>query len=525
MVIISLLGLSVYDTKYPYKDNDKTNFKLQDGEFVNSIDVLLHSFEDKTKFVFFGTDKSIKTHEDFPKFKDLFQQKNVELIEYKNGDLNDIFAKMISKIATIEDEILFDITHSFRDAVIMSVLSTIIAQIVYKPKITMIYAKEYKDKDNKSYTYELVSDDILNTSNIALVLSTFIQTLKIPSLQSKYELYEKLNDFSIHLLSNQFKAIYEEDIDKLKQFIKDSKERLFFVKNLVEQLEKIIVTIEQTKNKPTYEKFLFFTEFFYQKDYYLHSATYLIEGVTQYIGIALQEQNMINFDMDEYDNQQKIVALLKLNYNQNDFNFPHEYFVDINIDIFNRLLSLRDNIGKIRHNLAHINVSQDYKEIKTDLGDLIDEYKEIVQNNVLYKMDKTLDKKKSTVKYRLQHHENNIRTFAKTKESNNIPKFNKVLEKYEERKLDDLTMMDISKVKNYLSKNYSEIKQLMKKRKNRQLFLDEADNNKQNIKTMPNGEKRVVKDLRKKRKITQTQLDKKILKEGATKLSERFSNR
>ncbi len=56
-VIISLLGLSLRaDSKPLYRNN--TNIELQEGCFINSIDVLLHSFSEN-KFIFFGTEKAI----------------------------------------------------------------------------------------------------------------------------------------------------------------------------------------------------------------------------------------------------------------------------------------------------------------------------------------------------------------------------------------------------------------------------------------------------------------------------------
>ena len=466
MVIVSLLGLSVYSEPSSYTNN--TDFKLKSGDFINSIDVLLNSYNSGEKFIFFGTKKSIQKHKDA--FDNIMLNKNIDFIEYENGNLNDIFSKMISKISTIKDEILFDITHSFRDAVIMNVISTLISQIVYTTNITMIYAKEIREDKKVHYRYEPVGDDILNSSNIAFVLSTFLKTLKTPPLKSKYELYDKLNNFSIHLLSNQFKAIYEEDINSLKEFIKNNRDRLFFVKDLINQLEQVVLDIEQTKNQQTYKKFLFFAEFFHKKDYYLHSATYLIEGLTQYIGVALKEQHYITFNVYKYENQQKIVSLLKLNYNPKDYTFPNEYFVDINIDIFNKLDRLRDRIALIRHNLAHINIQQDYLTIKEDLKYLLEEYKEIINSRILYKLDRTLSKKTQTVKYTLQQYDEEIKKFLLNKNSP-VPKLKKVIEKYKDKTIDSLTMLDTKRVKTYLDNNISEIEKILIKQQNRELLL------------------------------------------------------
>jgi len=59
-VVISLLGLSIKeDSRSSYLNN--TPFNLKIGNFINSTDVLLNSF-DNVDFVFFGTKESIERH-------------------------------------------------------------------------------------------------------------------------------------------------------------------------------------------------------------------------------------------------------------------------------------------------------------------------------------------------------------------------------------------------------------------------------------------------------------------------------
>jgi len=442
--IISLLGLSVYDTKSKYENN--TKFSIENGMFINSIDVLLHSFPNE-KFIFFGTDISIEKHQD--KFKEFIKNKDIEFIEYNDKDLKDIFHKITSTIIkNINNTILFDITHSFRDAVAMSIISTIVSQIVYRPNIYMFYAKQEGDKE-KYYRYELVSEDILNNSNIAFILSSFISTLRLPPLNSKYQLYTLLNDFSIHLLSNQFKEIYKQDIDKIKKFISNNKKQLFFVDNLLQKLQKLIEEIEKTKNQNTLDKFLYFTDLFMDKDYYLHSSTYLIEAITYYIGEIFKDKNYINFDVEEYKDQQKIVGLLKLEYNTKDFNFPNEYFIDINIDIINKLNRLRDGVASVRHNLVHINIDKTYQNIKEQLQQYIQEFNNIIESKELYNLDESDNNKHITIKSKIK----------------------KIFDRYKEQQISNLQQCDIDKIKAYLDKHRDELEKLFQAQKDRKLII------------------------------------------------------
>jgi len=465
-VVISLLGLSVKaDSKPLYRNN--TDVELQDGYFINSIDVLLHSFSDN-KFIFFGTKEAIDQHKKV--FNDLIANKKVEFVEFDDKNLNDIFYRIITIIQENKDShILFDITHSFRDSVIMSVLSTIISQIVYSPHIKMIYAKEIKRF--QEYQYELVSEEILNTSNIAFILSSFISTLRIPSLSSKYELYEILHNFSNHLLSNQFNEIFKEDIGILKDYIQRNRENLFFVSNLLQEMEQMIQAIESIRDKALYEQFLFFSNFFLEKDYFLHSSSYLIEAIGLYIGHVLTELKIIDFDYTLYANQQKIKGLLNLQPSNNDFTFPNEYFVDINVKIIDEFYYLRNEVADIRNNLAHINVNQQYKDIKDRLSNAIKTFENLIEAEVLYKLDTTDKNKQYTVTYQLQAIQKEVKKFKYPK-ATSVPKIQTIFERYEKGEIDKLqSLMDIKKLKNYINKNRDRIKALLDKQKNRELIL------------------------------------------------------
>lgn len=515
-MILSLLGTSVYNTKSRYNNN--TKFNLKEGEFINSIDALLYNFHNES-FIFLGTEEAIKVHKENLEIPD----KNVEFIEFNASELNDIFIKIMEVlIKNKEEKIIFDITHSFRDSVIMSIISTIVSQIVYKPNISMIYAKEIEKF--KVYRYELVSEEILNTANIATILSTFLSTLKVPPLFSKYKLYDVLHDFSTHLVSNQFKDIYEKDIVNITNFIEEKEDELFFVKPLIENLKSMVEDIKNIEKENIFQQFIFFSELFVEKDYFLHSSTYLIEAITYYLGEVFIEIGYINFDVKEYANQQKIIALLRLNYNINDYNFPHEYFVDINIDVINRFNSLREKVANIRHNLAHINIEQDYKDIKKSLENAIAEFNELQSSKVLYKLDKTLDRKKETVKYKLEKY------YEQTKQYNhlkiNFTKLETIVKKYHDKALKDLSQYDSVKLSEFIIKNIVEIEKLLQYKRDRKLLLGtkkKVQDSDTSIKIMPNGEVRKVKNL--KKPVLQTKEDKELLRDGAKQLSQLFNNR
>jgi len=462
-MVLSLLGLSVYpDTKSFYANN--TDLGINDGKYINSIDALINSFKNE-KFILLGTKKAINRHKEVFDFDE-----NVEFIEFDDKNLNDIFVKIMRVlIENSKEHIVFDITHSFRDAVLMSVISTIISQIIYNPNITMIYAKEIERF--KKYAYEKVGEDILNTSNIAMILATFLDTLKVPNLKSKYGLYEILNDFSIHLLSNQFKDIFDKDIIRIKQYINENRNSLFFVEPLLKELQEFVDSIEELKDKKSYEKFIFFSELFWKKDYFLHSSTYLIESISLYLLDALKNQGYFEASDEEYKTTQKIVDLLKYTYSQKDFNFPHEYFVQVNYKIFNEFAKIRDRVAEIRHNLAHINTKKTFKEIKNELEYLINEFKKLINQNIINKLDDSELKAIFTTKYKLQKHYENL---SKFKTSGASPKLSTLLEKYKKNELNTITNMNIKEVKKYLKDNLKEIEKLYQMEKDKIFMVEDT---------------------------------------------------
>jgi hypothetical protein len=160
-MIISLLGMSV-DTNKKSRYTNSTDIKIKEGKYINSTHAFLESFENE-KFIFLGTKEAIKKHKENEIFIPLFTSREVEFVEIEDN-LQDIFLKIMTIFLDNDENIIFDITHSFRDSVIMSVISTIVTQTLDFKIIKMIFAKEVERF--KEYNYELVGQNILNTANI-----------------------------------------------------------------------------------------------------------------------------------------------------------------------------------------------------------------------------------------------------------------------------------------------------------------------------------------------------------------------
>ncbi len=462
MIVIALLGMSVGSQKSLY--SDATGYILEkEGKYVNSIHVLLENLE--TSFIFFGTREAISKHKEV--FGPLIENREVRFIEYDSRSLNDIFYKIIQILIEYkEEEILFDITHSFRDAVLMSVLSTIVTQAVYNPRVQMIYAKEIRRFEE--YRYELVSESLLHTSNIAMVLSTFLDTLRVPHIQSKYRLAQILENFSTHLLSNQFRVIYEDDIVAIKEFIKSKREELFFLAPLLRRLEDFVDEFEQTKEEPTFQKFFFFADLFAKKRYYLHASTYLIEAITHYVAYVFQELGLLEEDIQQYHDMQEIVKILKFQPSKK-VHLPNPYFLHINYKIIKELGDLREDVAEIRHNLAHINISKEYEAIDEKMQNVLKEFKRIIESKKLYRLDFSDAKKEQTILYQKELFQ---RLFAQcVYPGASSPKFDTVIDRYNKGELDKMKAnIDVRKLRSYIKKYFNEIEKIQKLEQKR-IFL------------------------------------------------------
>lgn len=473
-MVLSLLGLSVYDTTSSYEN--ATKFPIKSGDFINSCHCLLESFNNE-KFIFLGSQESINKHQEDSKFQELFSLRNVTTKAINTDNLNDVFTVIMGVIIEHKSEkIIFDITHSFRDTIIMSVISTFLSQTIYSLNTTIIYAKDVKKNDNipEDFIYETLND-IFHTSNTALIVTTFLNTLKVPPIDKESKIYKILNKFSIRLLSNQFSDIYKDDIPNLLKFIDLNKNKLFFIEPYLKQLKELLINIEYTKDKEIYEKFIFFSELFLEKNYLLHTSTYLIEAITYYIGKVLQDKEYINFDFSTYENQNKIVNLLKLTHSKDDFIFPNEYFIDINSPTFNQFSTLRDKVAKIRHNLAHINIIEQYGEIEKDLEELIKEFKSLIEEKKLENLIEKDDLKKYSVDYCLkQIYDFKIKPLKDRNRSSNT-KIETILKKYRENKLSDLKEFNQEKIKNFMEKEAQNIEYLQELKKKKKLLLEKSD--------------------------------------------------
>lgn len=473
--VITILGTAgtTYNKELKlYKRVDKPATYTLSGEkleYFNTFPLLIDKYVKEYDIIALWTDEAKQAQEDVLNFYPNITYTFLETHKIKDPNNNkEFFALINSVINDGYNEIIFDVSHGFRHLPILATIGLIVENIENPKKISkilfaqqIIIFKKYEIIDLKSY---------LDISNIALVLRSFLSTYKVPDLDIDMPLYKLLKKFSTHLTSNQFSSIFNEDIPNLKRQIEEDKESLYFIKNLIEDLEKLLSDIKDIEDKSEYQKFIFFSKLFLDKEYLLHSSTYLIEGITYYLGKVFKEKKYVDFNVRRYFEQNKIVGFLNLKYSDKDFSFPNIYFVDINIKTINELNRLRNNIADIRHNLAHINISKEYGEIKEELKKYLQEFKNIIESKKWYFLEVSDKDKEYTVKYKLEQFQEDISKLYIVKNAS-LPKLETFLKKYDDKRLKDLNNLDTRKIKKFMDKNIKQIRELLVNQKERNLFV------------------------------------------------------
>jgi hypothetical protein len=371
-MFISILGMAGADNINDYSTytiSQELKQILKDGKYSNATDALLKCNYDKD-FILIGTDQSIKRQQELLSFE---KYQNITIKKYKKTDIKDVFSIVYEIIQDTDDEIYFDITHSFRDTAIMSVLSTIIHEFVNEKKITIIFAKEAKN----GYEYIDVSDYI-NISQMAFLLTTFHHTLNVPILRTKIPLYHLMQEFSKQLFSNQISLINKDTYPKLKREFKEAKK--YSLKNLHQLIDEVLNELsvfENLNDLEPHEMFFKLSKLMCSKNYLLISSTYLVEALTHYAFIKFKNKNLTDEEFN-YDSSSAVVNFINTGNNHKLLKIPSKYFYCSNYQIFSKFYKLVKQVKDIRNSIAHIDLNYNEAKIKFKLTRRLLEYKKLI---------------------------------------------------------------------------------------------------------------------------------------------------
>lgn len=423
MKIFTVLGTLVEEdenkrAKYTYDEklNKKLDkkFALKKENYTNMFPLLIDNFTSKNVcsiYTDFAKERQEKTlaNEFGENFVYHFDE-NYHIKDEK--DFNETFKILSQAIDMADDEeIILDLTHSFRHIPILATVALISKNLQGGKKIKhiffakeVIFQKEYEIIDLKEY---------LEIANLSIMLENFSQNYTLTSNtefenEEYQELIKSLQDVSNAILANSIKLLYDDNLlQKTKNSLeKISKSEIFVgyktsIDKTIEHIEELL----KLKELQDYERLFEMSKLMNKKGYLLNAITLLYEALAFYCvdGIKNISPN-IQKSFEKYLNDTKSETK---NYNLSKFslNFVErnvikrswkenkilndKYDKEIidflkNIEKIKELQAFIKEIKDFRNNLTHANSGIIIDNAKIELRGLHEKFKDIcIQKDIL----------------------------------------------------------------------------------------------------------------------------------------------
>lgn len=378
--VISVLGTAGRDLKS--KEPVHVHYQCdilgkESGEFHNSTDVVLQHYEGE--FYFIGTRFAI----DFQKKLLDFSGKECHFIEVSDNSLDDIFEKIIELLSK-HDDVVLDVTHGFRHQPIMAIFASTLSQFLERKSLQIIYAKVI---DNQHYEY-IYLNDYIDITQITMLLSGFIRTLNfIPIKDIQFLDHEIFENFSKALLSNDLRGVeghylqLSKELDSLK-----SNKALSHIGSLIKRLEDEISMLDDLKHIQKHERYLLLAKMTTRKNYLIVALTYIFESLRTYSDISFKAVTKDIRYKDQYERKQDIMNAIThapFALDSNKIYNQDENFYNRHKERLKRVEVTYLKIRKLRNQLAHINETKDFDDIKKMVEDMVSEVEEIYRDDAL----------------------------------------------------------------------------------------------------------------------------------------------
>jgi CRISPR-associated DxTHG motif protein len=347
----------------------------------NSTHFLLKNYDDR--FIFLGTDCAISFQKKL--LKEDLQDKNVTFIKISDNDLDDIFEKIFTLLDE-QEEVLLDITHGFRHQPIMAIFAATLSQFLERKNLKIIFAKEEIQYEKYSYTY---LNTYIETTRISLLLTGFIRTLNfIPVKESQLINSHIFENFSKSLLANDLKGVITH-VEKLFSEINRllQKKELQHIADLLRTIKnEELKDLHHFKSKSDHEKYLILSQLTKEKNYLIVSLTYLFESLREYVSdrfSPLTKDLKLKKGYETNTAVMDTVGNYKRNGKTNKIQQKYPKLHILNQNQFRRIDTIYKNIRTLRNDLAHINKTKNFSDIKQDLSNMIFQVETIYKDNLL----------------------------------------------------------------------------------------------------------------------------------------------
>ncbi len=359
-ILLTFIGTGKYEEAiYYFRDNSYRTKYIQEA-LVNIFD------NDIDKVILVGTEKSREAH--FNDIKEKINKKSIDELIIKNGFNEEEFKenfKMIYEKINEGDEIIFDITHSYRSIPLFVVTLGFYLKVLKNIKINKIlygaFEKIYEDNPGKNTTKEIEIDN----RKAPIVDATYVFTIFDWTISTNFFIETgnsfKLEKITKNILGKQLNSdipaqsinAYISKLSKLNQIITTCR---IGGPESAYNLNKIVKELNQPKYKVT-------------SDFNDSLIDSLIQKIRQ------------EFEFDEVNKYQKVLDYcVKYNYIQQGYTVLEELIPTVLLEKIGEKQKLndKDTREKINNYLYGLIKPEQKKEINQDLtkklNDLSDKY-------------------------------------------------------------------------------------------------------------------------------------------------------
>ncbi len=393
--------------------------KINGHKYANMLPILLDCFPDE-EVVAVGTEASANVQRElFASLgrKDFPSGENLVILESEKK-YDAIFTTLNHLLGTY-DELIVDISHSFRHLPILMVVNMLIENLEDPQKIKNIFfAKEIKKDKN----YEIVDlQRYLELADISYALASFTDNYTVantilPKNKDYRALLSMLRKFSEHLLANSFETLFgthqKNDSPLVQKIINSLEVAKHYpvtkpIRRYLNRINNHMMELKELSREPLDEQYYAIAKMLFYKGYLLNTVVlidealgrYCLEGIRKFdpsIAKDIQKFEKIVAKQNKYStlynryvlgNQAK--GIIKFGKFYNGIFLDNESLKKRVLPHLSKLkkkqfLSLQNflfSCDALRNDLAHANSDKAYENIKVEIERHLQKYQDICTKN------------------------------------------------------------------------------------------------------------------------------------------------
>jgi CRISPR-associated DxTHG motif protein len=370
-------------------DLDFINLNRTDSKYTNTLPLLIESFSHSYNIIPIATTKAkdaqSKVLMELEKMDGACLDKSIHI---DDDDFYGVF-KAVNDAMESYEEVIFDVSHGFRHLPIMATIALVSQNIITPNKIShILFAQEIE----QSKEYKII--DLAEYLDIALAsftLASFEQnytvahTVSIKNQELK-ELFKILSDFSAHILANSMKMLFgnESLVEKTIKSISaiENKKEISPLGKLLGNIKKHLTDdLLPLSSMSEYKKGYRLAEILADRGYLLNTVTILNEALPLYVLERINDIGLMHMEgIDEYQKASAVGSYMANGTVDGDKmgKINYHFYCTNHSKVFGPLSILRDELRRLRNDLAHANGSTALNDVRAQIKNILGKFEQLV---------------------------------------------------------------------------------------------------------------------------------------------------